>query len=103
MWFSLFSVVLILCIAFFQALQGLFSSVIMCMLTILSAALAFGTYEDLCYAYLINRMPEQGEAVALLAVFILSLLILRTLADNVIKGNMQFPVWVDRIAGGALG
>jgi len=103
MWFSLFSVVLILCIAFFQALQGLFSAVIMCVLTILSAALAFGVYENLYYGLLMAQLPEQGEAVALVGAFLVALLILRTLADNVVKGNMQFPVWVDRIGGGAFG
>jgi hypothetical protein len=103
MWFSLFSLVLILCIAFFQALQGLFSAVIMCMLTIVSAALAFGVYENLYYGPLFAQMPDQGEAVALVGVFILTLIVLRTLFDNLIKGNMQFPVWVDRIGGGALG
>ncbi len=103
MWFSLFSVVLILCIAFFQALQGLFSAVIMCVLTILSAALAFGTYESLYYGPLIGQIPEYGEAVALFGIFIITLIVLRTVFDNVVKGNMQFPVWVDRIGGGALG
>lgn len=103
MWLSLFGVVLILCIAFFQALQGLFSGVIMCVLTILSAALAFGTFEDLYYGVLIDRMPNHGEAVALVSIFILSLLLLRTLADNGIKGNMVFPVWADRIGGFLLG
>ncbi len=103
MWFSLFSVVLVLCIAYFQVIQGLFSGVIMCVLTVLCAALAFGTYENLYYGFLIDRMPDHGEAVALLSIFIISLLVLRTAADAGIPGNMVFPVWVERIGGGALG
>lgn len=103
MWFSMFGVVLILCIAFFQGLQGLFSAVIMAVLTILCAALALGTFEMVFYGFLIERMPEYGEAVAILSIFILSLLILRVVSDQLIRGNMQFPVWVDRIGGGLLG
>jgi hypothetical protein len=103
MWFSLFGLVLILCIAFFQGLQGLFSALIMCVLTILCAALALGTFEDLYYAFLIDHIPNYGLAVAICAVFILSLLILRTLADNVIKGSMVFPVLLDRAGGGIFG
>lgn len=103
MWFSLFGAVLVLAVTFFQGLQGLFSSVIMCVLTILCAGLAFGTYENVYYGFLFERMPNHGEAVALVAIFSISLLLLRTAADNVLKGNMVLPVLVDRIGGGALG
>ncbi|MBP7933106.1 MAG: CvpA family protein [Phycisphaerae bacterium] len=103
MWFSLFAVVLILTITFFQGLQGLFSAVISCFLTIMAVALAFGLYEDIYYAFLLERQPDHGRAFALMAVFILSLLILRTVFDMLITGNMRFPILVDRIGGGVVG
>lgn len=103
MWFSLFAVVLILTITFFQGLQGLFSAVISCFLTILAAALAFGLYEDIYYAVLLERQPDHGRAFALMAIFIVSLLILRTVFDMVITGNMRFPILLDRIGGGVVG
>ncbi len=103
MWMSLFGFVLILAIAFFQGLQGLFSSLIMCVLTILCAGLAFGTYDSIFSSFLIDTQPEYGQAIALMAVFILSLLILRVLSDMFISGNMVFPVWVERIGGGVFG
>ena len=103
MWFSLFGLILVLCITFFQGLQGLFSAFIMCVLTILCAALAFGSFETVYHGFLIKTMPEYGEAVALVSIFILSLLVLRTVLDNVIKGNMVIPVWADRAGGGVLG
>ena len=93
----------VLCITFFQGLQGLFSAFIMCVLTILCAALAFGNFETVYYGLLIDTMPEYGQAVALVSIFMLSLLVLRTVTDNVIKGNMVIPVWADRAGGGALG
>ncbi len=103
MWFSLFATVLILAAAFYQGLQGLFSSLITCILTILSAALAFGLYEDLYFALLISYQPDHGRAIALLAIFVITLLVLRMVSDQLIQGNMQFSLYVDRAGGGVFG
>jgi len=103
MWFSLFATVLILAITFYQGLQGLFSALIMCILTILSAALAFGLYEDLYFAQLMAYQPDHGRAIALMAIFIVTLLALRLIFDQLVSGNMQFPVYVERAGGGAFG
>lgn len=103
MWFSLFSIVLIMAMTFFQGLQGLFSALIHCLLTILAAALAFGFYEDLYYGILMQYQPDHGRGIALMAIFLIALLVLRTLFDMLIKGNMRFPIYVDRGVGGALG
>lgn len=103
MWFSLFALVLILTITFYQGLQGMFTAVINCILTILAAALAFGLYEDIYYAFLIDRQPDYGRPIALMAVFIIAMLVLRLVFDSLIKGNMQFPVYVDRAGGGLFG
>ena len=59
MWFSLLVVVLVLAITFYQGLQGIFSALIICILTILSAALAFGLYEDLYFAQLILQHTQR--------------------------------------------
>ncbi|HOB73413.1 MAG TPA: hypothetical protein PKG54_02705 [Phycisphaerae bacterium] len=103
MWFSLFAAVLILAVAFYEGLQGLFTALINCILAILAAALAFGLYEDLYFALLKEYQPDHGRAIALLGIFIVSLLVLRTFLDVLIKGNLQFPLYVDRAGGGVLG
>src|SRR3990167_5278075 len=103
MWFSLFAVILILTMTFFQGLQGLFSALITCVLAILSAALAFGFYEEVYFSFLMQHLPEQGRAVALVGTFVLSLIALRVLFDILISGNMQFPSYVDRGGGGVFG
>ena len=92
MWLSFFAVILVLAITFYQALHGLFSSVIMCFLTVLSAALAFALYEPIYASFLVDHQPEHGRAIALMGVFIVTLLVLRTIVDVVIPGNMQFNV-----------
>ena len=101
MWLSLFAIVLILAITFYQGLHGLFSSVIMCILTVLSAALAFGLYEVVYASFLIEHQPDHGRAIALVGIFIVTLLVLRVAVDAIITGNMQFPIYVDRAVGGA--
>lgn len=103
MWFSLFATVLILAIVFYEGLQGLFTALINCVLAIMAASLAFGLYEDLYFNFLKDHQPDHGRAIALLSIFIVSLLVLRTLFDIFIKGNLQFPVYVDRAGGGLFG
>ncbi|MCL2329955.1 MAG: CvpA family protein [Phycisphaerae bacterium] len=103
MWFSLFAAALILAITFYQGLLGLFSAAINCLLTILAAALAFGLYEDVYYNYLLTSQPDEGRAIALVGIFVVSLAIMRVIVDLVIKDNMKFPIYADRIAGGVFG
>jgi len=103
MWLSFFAVILVLAITFYQGLNGLFSSVIMCVLTVLSAALAFALYEPIYASFLVDYQPEHGRAIALMGVFIVTLLVLRAIVDVVISGNMQFHPYVDRFVGGAFG
>ncbi len=103
MWFSLFAIVLILTITFFQGLQGLFSSLINCVLVILAAALAFGYYENLYYAFLVDYQPDNGRAIALVAIFIVSVLLFRLIFDLAITESVSFPMLVERIGGGAFG
>ena len=103
MWFSLFAIVLVLAITFIQGLQGLFTALINFVLTALAAALAFGFHESLYFNYLIEYQPEHGRAIALMSIFIVSLLIMRTVFDLAITQNVHFPVYVDRAVGGVLG
>ncbi len=94
---------LVLGIAFYQALQGLFSSLVMAILTILCAALAVNFYEPVAAALLYSRQPAYADAVALTALFVLPLLALRLVIDKLIAGNVVVGQWADRIGGGLLG
>jgi hypothetical protein len=103
MWFALFTVVLVLAVTFYQSLMGAFTAVINCIIVILSAALAFGFYENLYRAFLVTRQPEHGEAIAMIAIFVLSVVILRQIFDRLITENLHLNEWVDRIGGGGFG
>lgn len=103
MWFSLFALVLILSITFYQGLLGAFTAAINCILAVLAAAVAFGLYETVYFDYLIDHQPEDGRGIALVGIFLVSLMVMRVIVDVVIVDNMKFPVLVERIAGGAFG
>ncbi len=99
--------VLVLAMAFFQAIQGMFSALIMAILTALCAAIAFGYYEPLAAA-LYETQPPYADAIALIALFVLPLLGLRFAADygirgNVLLGNDLTSVWIGRAIAGVLG
>ncbi|MDY6912854.1 MAG: CvpA family protein [Planctomycetota bacterium] len=98
----LLATVLILAVAFYQVTQGLFSAMIMTILTVLSAAAAFNFYEPLA-SMLYARQPAYADAAALIAVFVVPLLVLRIGYDKLIGSNVVFGIWADRIGGGLLG
>jgi hypothetical protein len=98
---------LILGIAFFQVVQGLFSALITAILTVLCAAVALNYHESLA-AYLFEasgyaRDPSLMYAASLIALFVIPLLALRIIFDMTIRGNVVFGPWPDRIGGGVLG
>ncbi len=93
---------LVLGIAFFQAVQGVFSALIMTCLSLLAAVAAMGWYAPLgerLYPY----QPESAGAIVLLALFFIPLFVAREVLDRALKANVVFGLWVDRIVGGALG
>ena len=94
--------VLILAIAFFLSVQGLFSAMIMAILAVLSAAIAFN-YFDILGDALAERMGAYAHGVSLLTCFVVTLLALREIFDRVIRGNVNVSMWVNRIGGGAVG
>jgi hypothetical protein len=96
--------VLILSIAYFQVIQGVFSALIMAILSVLCALAAFNYYESLA-----QTLRGWGIAstyvypISLIAIFFLSLLALRILFDRLFYENVVLGTWSDRIGGGAMG
>ena len=100
---SAVATILVLAVAFYQVVQGLFSSLIMTILSILCALLAFSCYESLAASFLYENQPASADAIMLIATFVLPLLVLRVAVDKLIPGNVVFGPWTDRIGGGVLG
>jgi hypothetical protein len=84
--------------------QGLFSALIMAVLSIASAFAAINYYESLARVLNDAGLSNFGmEAVCLLLLFSACLLFLRLLSDRLIRGNMNFPLLIDRVGAGFFG
>jgi hypothetical protein len=95
--------ILILAMTAFFAGQGLFSSMIAAVLSVLCAAFALNAYPALASAVLYDRQGPIANGVALTALFVLPLIGSRWLADALVPLNVQFGLWTDRIGGTAFG
>ena len=94
--------VLVLGIALFQIVQGLYSALVMAVLSILCAIVALNFYEPVA-ALLYKYQPGHADALALIVLFAVPLLVLRILADKFLSANIVMELWPSRIGGGALG
>ncbi len=95
-------VLLILAIAFYQVLQGLYSAMIMLLLSIISAMVAFNYYLQLS-ELLYEQMTAYTEPVMLVGLFAITLFVLRLLYDRFLGANVVLGTWADRIGGGIFG
>ena len=98
----LLATVLVLGIAFFQVVQGLYSSLVMTILSVICAMLAINFYEPVA-ALLYEYQPGHADAITLIVLFVVPLLVLRILSDKYLSANIVIGVWPSRIGGGALG
>jgi hypothetical protein len=73
--------------------------------TLASAAVALGFYEPLTAALISSLGVSGGYAGAcvLFGLFVISLTVLRAAADNLIRGNVHVPPWLDWAGGGVCG
>jgi len=93
---------LVLAIAFYLTLQGLFSAVIMCLLSVLAAVIALNYYEPFGQMFYPGH-AAYGNALALTLLFSLPLLVARLGLDYFVRANVVFGQWVDRIVSGLVG
>lgn len=94
---------LVLAIAAYQVIQGVYSALIMSLLTTVSALVAFGFYEKLGELFLYKTHAPYADGISLMALFFVTLLVTRLLADRFLGKNVVLGLWPDRIGGGALG
>ena len=101
---SLIFLILIFAVTLKQATQGLFSALIMAVLTILCAGMSVGLHEWIG-AELVAQYwkPDYAHAIALGVPFGVVLLLLRAVFDKLIRRACLLPAWIDRIGGGTCG
>lgn len=103
MLFMLLVVVFLFAVAFFQAMHGFFSALIMMVLTLCSAAVAIGTYEYVANNWTIQLWPQFAHPLALAGTFGVTLAVMRVIFDQVIKRGNLLPQWLERVGGGLCG
>lgn len=109
MLMNILVLVFVLGVTYAWMVRGMFNSMLHMICVIASGAIAFSVWEPLALM-LINASPERGFlsflesvawGVALLVPFVVSLLLLRTLVDKLVPGNIVNSTIVD-YAGGAV-
>jgi hypothetical protein len=94
---------LIVAIAFYQGMQGMFSAMVMAVLASICAVFALGTYEWLGPMFLYASQPAYADAISLTLHFVLPLLALRIVFDKVIPDKAAMSLQADRIVGALFG
>lgn len=101
---NIFALLFVLGITFLHSMFGLFSGLINVFCTITAMAVGFGFAEPL------NRLltgfglhSSYTEPFALVLLFVITLLVLRLLADRFIRGNVRVPMYLDWAGGGVCG
>lgn len=104
MWLSLLCLLLLLAVTIVQATHGMFSALIMTVLTLCCGAAAIGMHEWVAQNWLIPLWrPDYAYALALIVLFGVPLVLLRLGFDLLIKRACLLPNWIDRIGGGFCG
>ena len=95
---SVLFLLLVLGVAFRQATLGLFSAIIMAVLTVCCAAAALGSFEWVAVNFLaVYWKRDFAYSIALAGTFGVPLVILRLVLDKVITRACPTPGLVDRI------
>lgn len=103
MLLTVLAVILVGAIVVNQVIQGGFSALITAALSVVAACVAFNYAEPLVRFWLEGRVPVFADSIAIIAIFVLTLLALRFLFDYLIRGNLYFPQIANWIIGGACG
>lgn len=100
--FSLAVGLMVILVAAFWAFQGFFGAIIMFFEAVVALMVAFGFYEPINGLWA-ESLGSMGPPVALMGLFVATLVILRVITDKIIPTGIRLPVWADRAGGGVCG
>jgi hypothetical protein len=103
MIFAIITIALVGVIAFFHYTQGFWSATLSAIIAVFAAVLAVSYHESIVNTLLKGKMADQANAFALVAVFGLTYVILRTIFDKAVPGNLRLPVVLDKVGAGVMG
>ena len=96
---SIILIVIIAGVAFFHYTQGLYASTSSAFAAGFAALLSFGIYEPIVLAYFAPKLGSYATALTMVVIFAAAYTALRLLIDNLIPGNVRYPIALDK--GGA--
>lgn len=103
MVFNIIIVLLVGLVVFFHYVQGFFSATLSAMITVIAAAMAISYHEPVVNTLLKGKMADDAHGMVLCMIFAVTYLVLRTLFDSFIPGNVQTPNVVDKIGAALMG
>ncbi len=103
MFFSIAVALMVILVAAFWTYQGFFSSIIMFFETVIAAMVAFAFYEGVSGLWSEQTGDGLGLPLALMLLFLATLLVLRTATDRLIPDDVRVPLPVDRAGGAVFG
>src|SRR5437762_860960 len=103
MIFSIIIIILVAGIAYWHYAQGFFSAFFSAVSAVLAAVIAVAYQDAVVTGLLKGKIADYATGMVLVALFALLYIILRTMFDNLVPGNLRLPVMVDRIGGGIMG
>src|SRR5882757_7506125 len=95
-------IILVLLVAYFHYVQGLFTSAISFGCALLATLVAFGYYEDLLNLIGQGKMADYSAGTMLMVLFGFTYLALRIIFDAMVPGNVLFPLYVERVGAGVV-
>jgi hypothetical protein len=103
MIFSIIIILIFLVVTYFQYIQGGFTAIISAGCALLAMLLAFGYYEAVTGLLAPGGMADFAPGAILIALFGVSYIILRVVADSVVPGNIALQLYVDRVCAALFG
>src|SRR5262249_20389524 len=96
---------LVLAITFMHSIFGFFSGMLNLFCTIVAVCVSLGFYDSVSAGVIkaTELDPSYTEPICLIALFLLALTGLRFAADNLIRGNVHVPPWMDWTGAGICG
>lgn len=103
MIFGIILLALVIAVAMFHYVQGMFSAMISASLTIFAALIAISYHEPIAEKVFLSQFPNAAHAVSLIGLFAISYVFMRLITDKLVSGNVRMPVTIDKIGAGFFG
>lgn len=103
MLFSIIVFLMVVLVAMFWMYQGLLSSTIMFIETLIAFMLAWEFHELLHGVWRESLGDGIGLPSAFILIFLVALIVQREITDRLVKKNVTIPIYIDRAGGGVVG